>query len=61
MINAATDWRIIEKGKQYAIIDRCVLQKATPPRDEPIKRKIRFCHANRAAHGKCHGEPPQCC
>ena len=42
MINVATDWRIIEKGKQYAIIDRCVLQKATPQEISQLNQKYAF-------------------
>ena len=42
MINAATDWRIIEKGKQYAIIDRCVLQQATHQEMSQLNEKYAF-------------------
>ena len=42
MINAATDWKIIKKGKQYAILDRCVLQQATPEDMNRLNQKYAF-------------------
>ena len=42
MINAAVDWGIIDKGKQCAIIDRCVLQKVTPQEINKLNQKYAF-------------------